>query len=90
METISARLRQQYPDTNNKRFDRVVSLQKHLIGETSTMFVVAVWRRRIGFSNRLCERREPSAGAFGFTSKGDGHPRSTRGISLAGHPTGIN
>ena len=37
METINARLRQQYPDTNNKRFDRVVSLQKHLIGETSTM-----------------------------------------------------
>ena len=37
MDTITARLRQQYPDTNNRRFDRVVSLHKHLIGETSTM-----------------------------------------------------
>jgi putative ABC transport system permease protein len=37
METITARLRQQYPDTNNKRFDRVVSLHKHLVGETGTM-----------------------------------------------------
>jgi len=37
METITARLRRQYPDTNNKRFNRVVSLHKHLVGETSTM-----------------------------------------------------
>jgi putative ABC transport system permease protein len=37
METITARLRRQYPDTNNPRFNRVVSLQKHLIGETDTM-----------------------------------------------------
>jgi putative ABC transport system permease protein len=37
METITARLRQQYPDTNNQRFNRVISLQKFLIGETSTM-----------------------------------------------------
>jgi putative ABC transport system permease protein len=37
METITERLRQQYPDTNNKRFNRVISLQKYLIGETSTM-----------------------------------------------------
>src|SRR2546430_4558332 len=37
METVTARLRQQYPDTNNTRFDRVVSLHKHLVGETSTM-----------------------------------------------------
>src|ERR1051325_11593799 len=35
METITARLRQQYPDTNNTRFNRVVSLQQHLIGDTN-------------------------------------------------------
>jgi len=35
METITARLRQQYPDTNNTRFNRVVSLHDHLIGETN-------------------------------------------------------
>ena len=37
METITARLRQQYPDTNNNRFDRVVSLQEHLVGKSHTM-----------------------------------------------------
>jgi putative ABC transport system permease protein len=37
METITARLRQQYPDTNNKRFNRVVSLQDHLIGDNSKL-----------------------------------------------------
>jgi putative ABC transport system permease protein len=35
METITARLRQQYPDTNNNRFNRVVSLHEHLIGDTN-------------------------------------------------------
>jgi putative ABC transport system permease protein len=35
METITARLRQQYPNTNNVRFDRVVSLHEHLIGDTN-------------------------------------------------------
>src|SRR5689334_3772706 len=37
METITARLRQQYPDTNNTRFNRVVSLQEHLVGKSNTM-----------------------------------------------------
>ncbi len=37
METITSRLRQQYPATNNRRFNRVVSLHNHLIGETNTM-----------------------------------------------------
>jgi putative ABC transport system permease protein len=37
METITARLRQQYPDTNNRRFNRVVSLHTHLVGETGPM-----------------------------------------------------
>src|SRR6185436_11668885 len=37
METITARLRQQYPDSNNRRFDRVVSLHTHLVGETGGM-----------------------------------------------------
>jgi len=37
METITARLRQQYPDTNNRRFNRVVSLHTHLVGETGAM-----------------------------------------------------
>jgi putative ABC transport system permease protein len=37
METITARLRQQYPDTNNRRFNRVVSLQEHLVGDTNKL-----------------------------------------------------
>ena len=37
METITGRLRQQYPDSNNLRFNRVVSLQEHLIGTSDTM-----------------------------------------------------
>jgi putative ABC transport system permease protein len=37
MEVITARLRQQFPDTNNRRFNRVVSLHTHLVGETRSM-----------------------------------------------------
>ena len=37
METITARLRQQYPETNSRRFNRVVSLQDHLVGNSNTM-----------------------------------------------------
>jgi predicted permease len=37
METITARLRQQYPETNSRRFNRIVSLQDHLVGKTETM-----------------------------------------------------
>jgi len=37
METITSRLRQQYPDTNNRRFNQVLSLQTHLIGDSRTM-----------------------------------------------------
>ncbi len=37
METITARLRQQYPDNNNRRFNRVVSMHEHLIGETNKL-----------------------------------------------------
>ena len=37
METITSRLRQQYPETNNPRFNRVVSLQDHLLGDSSKM-----------------------------------------------------
>jgi putative ABC transport system permease protein len=37
METITARLRKEYPETNNNRFNRVVSLQTHLVGETSRL-----------------------------------------------------
>ena len=37
METITARLRQQYPESNNTRFNRVVSLQQHLVGDSNTM-----------------------------------------------------
>ncbi len=40
METITARLRQQYPETNNRRFNRVVSLHSHLVGETGPMLVL--------------------------------------------------
>jgi predicted permease len=40
METITARLRQQYPDSNNRRFNRVVSLHKHLVGETGPMLLL--------------------------------------------------
>src|SRR5688572_25463102 len=37
METITARLRQQYPDSNNNRFNRVVSLHEHLVGDTNKL-----------------------------------------------------
>src|SRR5215213_359956 len=37
METITARLRQEYPDTNNRRFNRVVSLHDHLVGDTNKL-----------------------------------------------------
>jgi putative ABC transport system permease protein len=37
METITTRLRQQYPDTNNRRFNRVVSLHEHLVGDTNKL-----------------------------------------------------
>jgi predicted permease len=40
MTAITARLRQQYPNTNNKRFDRVVSLQTHLVGESSAALLL--------------------------------------------------
>ncbi len=40
METITARLRQQYPDTNNRRFNRVVSLHAHLIGDTNKLLLL--------------------------------------------------
>jgi putative ABC transport system permease protein len=40
METITARLRQQFPDTNNRRFNRVVSLHTHLVGETGPMLLL--------------------------------------------------
>ena len=37
METITGRLRQQYPETNSRRFDRVLSLHDYVIGESKTM-----------------------------------------------------
>lgn len=37
MEGITARLREQYPQTNNNRFNRVVGLHEHLVGDTSTI-----------------------------------------------------
>src|SRR5262245_48980536 len=37
MEIITGRLRQQYPETNNRRFDRVVSLRTHLVGDVSML-----------------------------------------------------
>ncbi|HEV7797778.1 MAG TPA: ABC transporter permease [Pyrinomonadaceae bacterium] len=40
MQTITARLRQQYPDSNNRRFNRVVSLHTHLVGETGPMLLL--------------------------------------------------
>jgi putative ABC transport system permease protein len=40
MTLITARLREQYPDTNNTRFNRVVSLQTHLVGESSTALLL--------------------------------------------------
>ena len=40
METITARLREQYPDSNNRRFNKVVSLHTHLVGETGPMLLL--------------------------------------------------
>jgi putative ABC transport system permease protein len=40
MTAITARLRQQYPETNNNRFNRVVPLQKFLVGGRGTALVL--------------------------------------------------
>jgi putative ABC transport system permease protein len=40
MTAITARLRQQYPETNNKRFDRVESLRANLVGERSAALLL--------------------------------------------------
>ena len=40
METITGRLREQYPESNNERFNRVVSLKEHLVGKSDTMLWV--------------------------------------------------
>jgi putative ABC transport system permease protein len=40
MEAITARLRQQYPETNSRRFDRVVALHTHLVGEIERALLV--------------------------------------------------
>jgi putative ABC transport system permease protein len=37
METITAQLREQYPASNNQRFNRVVSLRAHLVGDTGAV-----------------------------------------------------
>jgi putative ABC transport system permease protein len=37
MESITSRLREQYPQTNNNRFDRVESLHTNLVGDTRTL-----------------------------------------------------
>jgi predicted permease len=37
METITSRLRQEYPNTNNRRFNRVVKFQDDVVGEKSNM-----------------------------------------------------
>src|SRR5581483_67306 len=37
MESIIERLRQQYPESNNNRFDRVDTLHTNLVGDTSTV-----------------------------------------------------
>src|SRR5688500_3142680 len=37
METITGRLRQQYPETNNRRCNRVLSLDDHLLGASRKM-----------------------------------------------------
>ena len=37
MDAITGRLRQQYPETNNRRFNRVLSLQEHLVGKSDKM-----------------------------------------------------
>ncbi len=40
MTAITARLRQRYPDTNNKRFDQVVALQTHLVGDSGAALLL--------------------------------------------------
>jgi predicted permease len=40
METITSRLRQQYPESNNRRFNRVYSLHTYLVGDTRPMLLM--------------------------------------------------
>jgi putative ABC transport system permease protein len=40
LETITSRLRAQYPESNSKRFNRVVSLHTHLVGDTGRALIL--------------------------------------------------
>jgi putative ABC transport system permease protein len=40
MTNITARLREQYPNTNNDRFNKVVTLQTHLVGEVRPVLLL--------------------------------------------------
>ena len=73
METITARLRQQYPESNNLRFNRVVSLDDHLLGDSRKDAMAVIWRSDVCVADCLCQRRELVAGACGWEAEGDGY-----------------
>ena len=61
METITARLRQQYPETNNRRFNRVVSLHEHLVGDTRKLLWLLLGAVTFRVVDWLRERRKSPA-----------------------------
>jgi putative ABC transport system permease protein len=86
METITARLRQQYPDTNNRRFNRVVSLQRGRSWRYERHVVVVVWCRHLRSANCVCKRGQSAVGELGFAAQRDGDTRGAWRFALASRP----
>ena len=85
METIVSRLRQQYPDTNNRRFNRVVHCKAS--GWRNRFQAVAVIRSGgFCFADRVRQRRESSACRRCGPSERDGHSNCARRFANTSGP----
>jgi len=82
METITTRLRQQYPETNNRSFNPVVSLQ-HTGRRDGPDVVAVVWRRQLRAVNRLRECGELTASECGLAAERDGYSDRARRLATA-------
>ena len=67
MSTVQSRLDQLYPDDDRDLGTDVMPLQQDIIGDVERNSPAAVGGRRVGSADRLCKRRESSAGAFSGT-----------------------
>ena len=87
METITARLRQQYPDTNNRRFNRVVSLHTHLVGETGSMLLLLFGAVSFVLLIACANVANLLLGKCCFASKRDGDSHCAGRLAMAGDAT---